>query len=146
MQHLWSTDSVTARSCLGSACIRRLDGNRLYVLGEHGNVLAIDATTGRHCGKPVPWWKSEGGRWKFWNQPHHRGGVTGGPGFGGNGRGGRAQWRSRRADAETGSKRWTAKGDFGGIEAPLVKADRVVVRSNDGRGVRFDVADGTRKG
>jgi outer membrane protein assembly factor BamB len=147
VQHLWSTDLGDGEKLSWVRMHPALDGNRLYVLGEHGNVLAIDATTGKALWKVgAVDVKSEGSRWKFWSTRTIEAGVTGGPGFGGGlvvvgGRNGEVV----ALDAETGAKRWSAKATSEVLSAPLVTSDRVVVRSNDGRVFGFDFADGTRK-
>jgi outer membrane protein assembly factor BamB len=47
--------------------------------------------------------------------------------------------------ADTGAKRWSVKVSSEVLSAPLVLANRVVVRSNDGRIFGLDPADGSRK-
>jgi len=48
-------------------------------------------------------------------------------------------------DADTGTKRWTAKVSSEVLSAPLIVSGRVIVRSNDGRVFGLDAADGSRK-
>jgi outer membrane protein assembly factor BamB len=147
VQRLWSTGIGKGEDRSWLRLHPVLDGDRLYSLSDKGNVLAINAATGKKI------WeasavdvKSEGSRWKLWRSRVVEGGVTGGPGFGDGmvvvgGRNGEVV----ALDSSTGAKRWTVKVTSEVLSAPLVLADRVVVRSNDGRVFGLDPADGSRK-
>lgn len=147
VQRLWSSDSGENEKLFWMRLHPVLDGNRVYLLGEKGNVLAIDAATGKKIWQvAVVDVKSAGGRWKFWSTRTIEGGLTGGPGVGGGlvvvgGRNGEVI----ALDAETGAKRWSSKVTSEVLSAPLVLPERVIVRSNDGRVFGLDTADGSRK-
>jgi len=147
VQRIWSNGAGEEEKHSWTRLRPALDGNRLYLLGEHGNVFAIDAATGKKLWESnAVAVKDEEGRWKIWRSHTIEAGVTGGPGFGNGlvvvgGRNGEVV----ALDAATGAKRWSAKVTSEVLSAPLVIDDRVVVRSNDGRVFGFDIADGTRK-
>jgi outer membrane protein assembly factor BamB len=147
VQRLWSTSVGDGEKLSWIRMHPVLDGNRLYALGKNGNVLAIDATSGKKLWQAnAVAVKSEGGRWKFWHSHTVEAGLTGGPGVGdgmvvAGGRNGEVV----ALDADTGAKRWSVKVTSEVLSAPLVMPDRVVVRSNDGRVFGLDPADGSRK-
>ena len=147
VQRLWSTGVGDGEDKSWLRVHPALDGNRLYALGDKGNVLAIDATTGKKLWQVAAVdVKADGSRWKLWRKRVNEGGVTGGPGFGDGmvvvgGRNGEVV----ALDAATGAKRWSTKVTSEVLSAPLVMSDRIVVRSNDGRVFGLDPADGSRK-
>jgi outer membrane protein assembly factor BamB len=124
-----------------------LDGQRLYAVNDAGEVLAIDAGSGKTL------WTAnavsigaKGSKLKFWKRQATEAGLTGSPGVGNGlvvvgGRNGEVVAFS----ADTGAKRWSVKVSSEVLSAPLVLANRVVVRSNDGRIFGLDPADGSRK-
>jgi len=147
VRQVWSVD-------LGDGEDRRwlrqhptLDGNRIYAVNDKGEVLALDSASGKNI------WTAnavevgaKGSKWKFWKREASEAGLTGSPGVGNGlvvvgGRNGEVV----AFNAETGEKRWTAKVTSEVLSAPLVLANRVVVRSNDGRVFGLDPADGSRK-
>ena len=147
VQRLWSTSVSDGEKLTWMRLHPVLDGNRLYVLGKNGNVIAIDATNGKKIWQVAAInVKSGDSRWKFWRSHSVEGGLIGGPGVGigmvvVGGRNGEVV----ALDAETGAKRWSAKVTSEVLSAPLVLPDRVVARSNDGRVFGLDPVDGSRK-
>lgn len=147
VRQLWS---VGVGGGEGNGWLRQrpaLDGTRLYVADERGQLLAIDAGSGQAL------WTTkaveivtEGSSWAFWKPKSSDGGLTSSPGVGAGlvvvgGRNGEVVAFA----ADSGQQRWVAKVSSEVLSAPLVLADRVVVRSNDGRVFGFDPADGGRK-
>lgn len=124
-----------------------LDGNRIYAVNDDGEVLAIDAASGKKL------WtanavnvEAKGSKLKFWKRESPEAGLTGSPGVGNGlvvvgGRNGEVV----AFNAESGQKRWSVKVSSEVLSAPLVLANRVIVRSNDGRVFGLDPADGGRK-
>jgi len=83
VQRIWSSGAGEEENRSWTRLRPALDGNRLYLLGQHGNVLAIDAATGKKLWESnAVVVKSEDSRWKFWRTHTIEAGVTGGPGFG----------------------------------------------------------------
>ncbi|KFN44433.1 outer membrane protein assembly factor BamB [Arenimonas oryziterrae] len=124
-----------------------LDSGRLYGVNDEGEVVAIDAATGKRLWvASAVEMKGKRSKLKFWSRETIEAGLTGSPGVGSGlvvvgGRNGEVVALS----SDTGEKRWTAKVTSEVVSAPLVLAGRVIVRSNDGRVFGFDVADGSRK-
>lgn len=124
-----------------------LDGNRIYAVNDDGEVLAIDAASGKKL------WtanavnvEAKGSKLKFWKRESPEAGLTGSPGVGNGlvvvgGRNGEVV----AFNADSGQKRWSVKVSSEVLSAPLVLANRVIVRSNDGRVFGLDPADGGRK-
>lgn len=124
-----------------------LDGNRLYAVTGAGEVVAIDAATGKEL------WTANavivertGSKLKFWKREVTEAGLSSSPGVGNGlvvvgGRNGEVV----AFNADTGEKRWSVKVSSEVLSAPLVLSNRVIVRSNDGRVFGLDPADGTRK-
>lgn len=143
----WSLNLGDGREKLGLRQKVAIEGERLYVSNDEGQVLAIDANSGDVV------WDSQavktgktGNRLLFWRRKTIEAGLSGGPGVG-NGLvvvGGR-NGEVIAFDAETGAERWKAQSTSEVIATPLVAGGLVVVRSNDGRTFGFDAADGTRK-
>ncbi|TNJ34637.1 outer membrane protein assembly factor BamB [Arenimonas terrae] len=143
----WSLNLGDGREKLGLRQKVAVEGERLYVSNDDGQVLAINAGTGDVI------WDSQavktgktGNRLLFWRRKTIEAGLSGGPGVG-NGLvvvGGR-NGEVIAFDAETGAERWKAASTSEVIATPLVAGGLVVVRSNDGRTFGFDAADGTRK-
>ena len=144
---LWSVSLGDGEGRLWLRQRPALDGGRLYVADDEGSVMALDAATGKRI-----WMTSAisveatGNKLVFWRQQTVETGLTGSPGVGNGlvvvgGRNGEVV----AFNADTGEKRWSAKVTSEVLSAPLVLANRVIVRSNDGRVFGFDPADGTRK-
>lgn len=124
-----------------------IDGNRVYAVNGSGEVLAIDALSGE-----TVWTanavnvEAKRSKLKFWKREVTEAGLTSSPGVGNGlvvvgGRNGEVV----AFNAETGQQRWSVKVTSEVLSAPLVLANRVVVRSNDGRVFGLDPADGSRK-
>ncbi|HNV83604.1 MAG TPA: outer membrane protein assembly factor BamB [Arenimonas sp.] len=147
VKQLWSTDIGKGERKLWLRQKPALSGNKVYVVDDHGRVIALDAMNGKSVWESKALeMKSSGSRLLFWRKHSTETGLTSSPGVGGGlvvvgGRNGEVI----ALDAETGSKKWAAKITSEVVSAPLVADDRVIVRSGDGRIFGFDVADGTRK-
>lgn len=147
VRKLWSTSVGDGEARLWLRSHPVLDGSRLYTITDDGEVLAIDAASGKKI------WTAQGvevkgkrSKLKFWSRQQLEAGLSGNPGVGNGlvvvgGRNGEVV----ALDAETGNQRWVAKVSSEVLSAPLVLPDRIVVRSNDGRVFGLDPADGTRK-
>lgn len=147
VRKLWSTSLGEGEGRLWFRAHPTLEGNRLYAFNDEGEVIAIDATTGKKVWTAVGVeMKGKRSKLKFWSRPDLEAGLSGGPGVGNGlvivgGRNGEVV----ALDAETGTQRWATKVSSEVLSAPLVLSDRIIVRSNDGRVFGFDPADGTRK-
>lgn len=124
-----------------------VEGNRVYAVNDTGEVLALDAATGKQVWIANAVTVERTGSWiKFWQRETTEAGLTGSPGVGNGlvvvgGRNGEVVAFS----SDTGEKRWSAKVTSEVLSAPRITGNRVIVRSNDGRVFGFDPADGTRK-
>ena len=124
-----------------------IDGNRIYATNDKGEVLAINAATGKEIWVANAVSVAKTGSWiKFWKRKAAEAGLTGSPGVGNGlvvvgGRNGEVV----AFNADTGEKKWAARVTSEVLSAPRVIDSRVIVRSNDGRVFGFDPADGTRK-
>lgn len=120
---------------------------RIYATDDKGNLAAFDAGSGNEL------WAANAielaakrSKLKFWQRNAIEGGLTGSPGVGNGlvvigGRNGEVVAFS----AETGERKWSVKVSSEVLSAPLISADRVIVRANDGRVFGLDPADGSRK-
>jgi outer membrane protein assembly factor BamB len=147
VRKLWSMSLGDGEGRLWLRSHPVVDGARLYAITDEGEVVAVDAASGKKI------WTAQGvemkgkrNKIKFWSRKDLEAGLSGGPGAGSGlvvvgGRNGEVV----ALDAETGKQRWLAKVSSEVLSAPLVLADRVVVRSNDGRVFGLDPADGARK-
>lgn len=147
VSHVWSIKLGDEQKRMGLRQQVAVEGDRVYVYDGDGEVMAVDASTGKVQWKTMvaPYGK-DGSAWRIWRKRVADGGVSGGPGVG-NGlvvAGGR-NGEVVALDAATGTERWRAKVTSEVIAPPLVAGDRVVVRSNDGRTFGLDAADGTRR-
>jgi len=118
---------------------------RVYAGDDEGNVVALDANTGKKL------WvtnavslERSGSKLKFWKREAIEAGLTGSPGVGEGlvvigGRNGEVV-----AFAETGEKKWETKVTSEVLSAPLIQNGLVIVRSNDGRVFGLDTS-GQRK-
>jgi outer membrane protein assembly factor BamB len=120
---------------------------RVYATDDSGNLVALDAGTGKELWAANAVEKASGrSKLKFWNrEKHETSALSGSPGVGNGlvvvgGRNGEVI-----AFSETGEKKWSAKVSSEVLSAPLVTSTRVIVRANDGRVFGFDPADGSRK-
>jgi len=124
-----------------------LDGGKLYAVNDKGELLALDAASGKNL------WtanavevKATGSKWTFWKREASEAALTGSPGVGQGlvvvgGRNGEVV----AFNSETGEKRWSVKVTSEVLSAPSIQPNRVIVRSNDGRVFGLDPADGSRK-
>ncbi len=144
---LWSTSVGSGEGKLWLRQKPAVAGNKVFVVDDNGKVLALDATSGKTLWESKALeMKSGGSRLLFWRKHSTETGLTSSAGVGGGlvvvgGRNGEVL----ALDAETGSKKWTAKITSEVISTPLIADDRVIVRGGDGRTFGFDIADGTRK-
>lgn len=124
-----------------------VDGNRVYATNDKGEVLALDAATGKELWVANAVTVGKTGSWvKFWKRKDAEGGLTGSPGVGNGlvvvgGRNGEVV----AFNADTGEKKWSARVSSEVLSAPRIIDSRVIVRSNDGRVFGLDPADGSRK-
>ncbi|OGT54845.1 MAG: outer membrane protein assembly factor BamB [Gammaproteobacteria bacterium RIFCSPHIGHO2_12_FULL_63_22] len=124
-----------------------VNGGRVYATNDDGEVLALDAATGKQIWVANAVNVEKTGSWvKFWKRKAAEAGLTGSPGVGNGlvvvgGRNGEVIAFS----ADTGEKRWATRVSSEVLSAPYITDTRVIVRSNDGRVFGFDPADGTRK-
>ena len=144
---LWSTSLGDGEGHSWLRLHPALESNRVYAVDDGGNVLAIDASTGKDL------WSANAvavtgkrSKWLFWRHATAENGLTSSPGVGN----GLVVVGGRNGDvvafgADNGDKRWSAKVTSEVLGAPLVLSDRVIVRSNDGRVFGLDPADGSRK-
>lgn len=147
VQRLWSVNLGDGEDRLWLRQHPTIDGNRVYAVNDNGEVLAIDAVSGKAIwtanGIEVP---SKHSKLMFWKRNVSEAGLSGSPGVGNGlvvvgGRNGEVVAFS----ADTGEKRWSVRVTSEVLSAPLITASRVIVRSNDGRVFGLDPADGSRK-
>ncbi len=147
VRKLWSTGLGDGEGELWLRQRPTLDGNRVYAVNDHGEVLALDAASGKEIWKTLAVeLKGKRSKWTFWKRETLEAGLTSSPGIGNGlvvvgGRNGEVV----ALNAETGAKRWSVRVSSEVLSAPLVLTDKVVVRSNDGRVFGLDPADGSRK-
>jgi outer membrane protein assembly factor BamB len=124
-----------------------LDGNRIYATNDDGEVVALDAATGKQVWVANAVSVAKTGSWvKFWKRKAAEAGLTGSPGVGNGlvvvgGRNGEVV----AFGADTGEKKWSVRVTSEVLSAPRVIDTRVIVRANDGRVFGLDPADGSRK-
>ena len=124
-----------------------LDGNRIYATNDKGEVVALDAGTGKRIWVANAVSVEKTGSWvTFWKRKAPEAGLTSSPGVGSGlvvvgGRNGEVVAFA----ADSGEQKWSARVTSEVLSAPRVTADRVIVRANDGRVFGLDLADGTRK-
>jgi outer membrane protein assembly factor BamB len=124
-----------------------LDGNRIYATNDDGEVVALDAGTGKGIWVANAVNVERTGSWiKFWKRKAPEAGLTGSPGVGDGlvvvgGRNGEVVAFA----ADSGEKKWAARVTSEVLSAPRITGGRVIVRANDGRVFGLDAADGTRK-
>jgi outer membrane protein assembly factor BamB len=147
VKHLWSTGVGDGEGRRWLRLHPTIDGDRVYAVNDRGELLALDARTGKAAwvanGVSVP---TTASKFKFWKRETIEAGLSSSPGVG-NGMvvvGGR-NGEVIAFDAATGAKRWSVRVTSEVLSAPFVGSSRVVVRSNDGRVFGLDPADGARK-
>jgi len=121
---------------------------RVYVADGKGNLLALDANTGKElwAANAVEVAANKHSLLMFWkHEKNEVARLSGSPGVGNGlvvigGRNGEVV-----AFSTAGEKKWSVKVSSEVLSAPLVTAGRVVVRANDGRVFGLDPADGSRK-
>ena len=124
-----------------------LDGNRVYATNDDGEVVALDAASGKGIWTANAVSVERTGSWvKFWKRKAPEAGLTGSPGVGEGlvvvgGRNGEVVAFA----ADSGEKKWSARVSSEVLSAPRIVGGRVIVRSNDGRIFGLDSADGSRK-
>jgi len=147
VKKLWSTGIGDGEGELWLRQRPTLDGNRLFVVNDSGDVLAIDAANGNKIWTTqAVQLKGKRSKWTFWKRETLEAGLTSSPGVGSGmvvvgGRNGEVI----AFNSDTGAKRWSVKVSSEVLSAPLVLPDKVIVRSNDGRVFGLDAADGSRK-
>ena len=124
-----------------------LDGNRIYATNDDGEVVALDAATGKSIWVANAVNVERTGSWvTFWKRKAAEAGLTSSPGVGeGLVVAGGRNCEVVAFSADSGEKKWESKVSSEVLSAPRVAGDRVIVRSNDGRVFGLDAADGSRK-
>ena len=126
---IWSTDIGAGNAGKGTNLKPRIEGGTLFAADVDGEVVALDATTGR----------------EIWSVDIDTE-VSGGPG---SGEGlvvvGTVDGEVVALDAATGGKRWTARVSSEVLSTPAVAQGVVVVHSLDGRLTGLDAADGRQR-
>src|SRR5918993_968366 len=147
VKHLWSNGVGDGEGRRWLRLHPTVDGGRVYVVNDRGELLALDAASGKEAwvanAVAVP---TTASKYKFWKRETIEAGLSSSPGVG-NGMvvvGGR-NGEVIAFDAATGAKRWSVRVTSEVLAMPFVGASRVVVRSNDGRVFGLDPADGARK-
>jgi outer membrane protein assembly factor BamB len=147
LHKLWTVNLGSGEGRLWLRQHPTVDGGRVYAVNDDGEVLAIDASSGKTL------WtanainvEAKGSKLKFWKRQASENALTSSPGVGNGlvvvgGRNGEVV----AFNADTGEKRWSVKVSSEVLSAPLSSSERVVVRSNDGRVFGLDPADGSRK-
>ena len=147
VRKLWSVNLGDGESRLWLRQRPAVDGGRVYAANDEGEVLAMDAGSGKRL------WianaihmQAAGSKLRFWKRRATEAGLTGSPGVGEGlvvvgGRNGEVV----AFDADSGKKRWSARVSSEVLSAPRVIGSRVIVRSNDGRIFGLDASDGSRK-
>jgi outer membrane protein assembly factor BamB len=147
VRRVWSTGVGDGEGRLWLRQRPSIDGDRVYAVDDSGRVRAIDLHTGKTLwSSRAVEVKTEREAKSLWLRRTAEAGLTSSPGVG-NGMvvvGGR-NGEVVAFDAATGAQRWSVRVTSEVLGAPLVLAERVVVRSNDGRVFGLATADGTRK-
>ena len=147
VRKLWDVDLGKGEGRLWLRQRPTIDGGRVYSTNDDGEVVALDAATGKQVWIANAVNVEKTGSWiKFWKRKAAEAGLTGSPGVG-NGLvvvGGRNGEVVAFA-SETGQKRWSVRVSSEVLSAPHITDSRVIVRSNDGRVFGLDPADGSRK-
>lgn len=123
------------------------DNGRVYATDDKGNLVALDAATGKELwAANAVSFAATRSKLKFWKREAIEAGLTGSPGVGHGlvvvgGRNGEVVAFA----ADSGERKWSVKVTSEVLSAPLVQANRVIVRANDGRVFGLDPADGSRK-
>ena len=147
VRKLWDVDLGKGEGRLWLRQRPTIDGARIYSTNDDGEVVALDAGTGKQVWVANAVNVEKTGSWiKFWKRKAAEAGLTGSPGVG-NGLvvvGGRNGEVVAFA-SETGEKRWSVRVSSEVLSAPHITNGRVIVRSNDGRVFGLDPSDGSRK-
>jgi outer membrane protein assembly factor BamB len=128
VQQVWSAKAGAAEPKLRLGLAVASDGNSVYAAGHDGQVMALDATSGK----------------KLW-QTKTKLKLTGGPGVGdGLVVAGTSYGDIVALDAATGVQRWKAYISSEVLAPPAIGGGVVVMRMVDGRVVGLKVADGSQ--
>ncbi|MGH8030214.1 MAG: outer membrane protein assembly factor BamB, partial [Arenimonas sp.] len=144
---LWSTGLGKGEGRRWLRLRPTIDGNRVYAVDDHGVVRAFDSATGKVVWEAIAVdVKTEREMKSLWMRKSAEAGLTSSPGVGNGlvvvgGRNGEVV----AFDASSGTQRWKIKVTSEVLGAPLVLADKVIVRANDGRVFGLGIADGSRK-
>lgn len=129
VKEIWSRGLGKGAGMSGIRMMPALAGGNLYSAGVDGEVMALDAASGK-----VLWKKDFDLR------------FSGGPGVG---QGvvviGGLDGDVIALDAANGTERWRARASAEVVAAPTIGADTAYVRSNDGRVYAFDINDGKQR-
>jgi outer membrane protein assembly factor BamB len=128
VERVWSATVGKGAGLSGAQLQPALANGRLYAASISGEVLALDANTGRRL------WKAEVA------------GASGGPGTDGSVVVvGTIDGAVVALEAGNGSERWRARVSSEVIIAPVVSAGRVLLVANDGRVYCLDAATGSQR-
>jgi outer membrane protein assembly factor BamB len=148
VRSIWTVSLGDEQARMGLRQHPAIEGDRVFAADDSGRVSAFSLATGDRL------WQTDaladasmrGSRWAFWRTRSSESGLTGSPAAG-NGMvviGGR-NGEVVALDAGTGAKRWAVTVTSEVQAAPLITAERIVVRAGDGRVFGLDPADGSRK-
>jgi outer membrane protein assembly factor BamB len=129
VKEIWSRGLGKGAGKSGIRLTPALAEGKLYSAGVDGEVMAVDAASGK----------------MLWQQDFKLR-LAGGPGVG---QGvvviGGLDGDVLALDAANGSERWRARASAEVVAAPAIGNDTVYVRSNDGRVYAFDINDGKQR-
>lgn len=129
VKEIWSRGLGKGAGMSGIRMIPALADGKLYSAGVDGEVMALDAASGK-----VLW--SQDFKLRFAGGPGVGQGVVVIGGLDGD---------VVALDAGNGSERWRARASAEVVATPVIGGDTVYVRSNDGRVYAFDINDGKQR-
>lgn len=146
VDRVWSESLGGGEGRLGFRQRPAYDGSTVFAATDDGGLVAIDAETGDTRWESDLEAFSTGRGWKLWQPMIRDGGLQSsiGVGFGLVAVAGRSGVVYAVA-ADTGEARWEAQASGEVLAAPLITSGLVVVRSQDGRVLALNPADGKRR-
>ena len=146
VERLWSESLGDGEGRRGLRQRPAFDGQTLYAVSDDGAIRAFDVETGDERWATTLEELTGGRGWRLWRRAIGDGGLQSSVGVGEGlvvvaGRSGVVF----AVSAETGEPRWETQASAEVLAAPLITRGRVIVRSQDGRVVGLDAADGARR-